>query len=112
MKITIETLENASPGEIIASGFFENSPDEVYLTDHPKAGKNIKWVAVRWGIPDWCIYYEWLFQNDYDKKYANDGKWHWPENYIARQWSKLPTSYCKKIPWLELDDEVLKKYRD
>lgn len=49
MKIDISQsmIDNAKEGDIIASGFFKNSPEEVYLTNDKNARAFVRWVAVR-----------------------------------------------------------------
>lgn len=49
MKIDISQsmIDNAKEGNIIASGVFKNSPEEVYLTNDKNARVSVRWVAVR-----------------------------------------------------------------
>lgn len=49
MKIDISQsmIDNAKEGNIIASGVFKNSPEEVYLTNDKNARVFVRWVAVR-----------------------------------------------------------------
>ena len=49
MKIDISQsmIDNAKEGDIIASGIFKNSPEEVYLTNDKNARAFVRWVAVR-----------------------------------------------------------------
>ena len=53
-KLTIEMLENSSPG-ILFKGEIEDSPEGFHIN---RTGKILKYVVVRRGIPDWCIYAE------------------------------------------------------
>ena len=112
--LTQEIINSAKEWDILASGIFENSPDGVYLTDDEKAKKQVSWVAVRWHIPDWAVYYEDLFENMH-LDFGNPGivsiKYEgWTNDVIAKHWHKLYKSYIKKI--LQVDQEALKSYRE
>jgi hypothetical protein len=53
-KITIELLDNADKGAIIASGIALDAEGHLHLA---RTGKMTPWVAVRGeGAPDWAIY--------------------------------------------------------
>lgn len=51
--LTLEDLKNMEPKTIIAKGEVLDSPIGINITN---SGKMLRWVAVRGGIHDWCIY--------------------------------------------------------
>ena len=56
--LTLEKLKEMPAGEVFATGFVENSPEGIYMTDQNK-GKQLLWAAKRGGIHDWAIYIYW-----------------------------------------------------
>lgn len=54
-KLTIEMLENAEPSTVLFKGEIIDSPEGFHIN---RTGKMLKYVVVRRGIPDWCIYAE------------------------------------------------------
>lgn len=54
-KITLEMLENAEPSSVLFKGEIIDSPEGFHIN---RTGKILKYVVVRRGIPDWCIYVE------------------------------------------------------
>jgi hypothetical protein len=54
--LTLEKLKSMEPKTIFASGLDHDSPGGVNMTG---SGKAVRWVAVRGGIHDWCIYVHW-----------------------------------------------------
>lgn len=109
MKINISQsmIDNAKQGDIIASGIFKNSPEEVYLTNDKNARVFVRWVAVRWHIADWVIYTEWLFTNEFNEEDISN---HRTDNSIASFWDKLSLYRVDKI--CILDDEARASYRE
>lgn len=51
--LTLQTLKDMKPGQIIASGVMADVPDGLYMAG---TGRNLLWVAKRGGIHDWAIY--------------------------------------------------------
>ena len=97
--LTQEKIDKATPWEILAFGYFENTPEWVYLTNHKDSRKKVKFVAVRGEVPDWAIYYEDIFDN-----------WdHWENTRIARTWCKLLSCDIEKV--MKVDELALKTYR-
>jgi len=87
--INKEVLENASSWDIIASGYFTDEG----ATNICDTGKELRWVAVRGGIPDWAVYYEPCYN-----------EWlSWGNNTIKARWDKFPKHMVD-----ELFDEVSK----
>lgn len=89
--ITTTLLQNVSPGTIIATGLFEDSPDNVNIgTDKGR----MKYVGVRGQIDDWAIYC-------HEESKSID--------YIRRIGDKLPKSLVKLV--VACTDEALERYR-
>lgn len=64
--LTLEDLKNMKPKTIFVKREIEDSPIGINMTN---SGKMLRWVAVRGGIYDWCIYchfadksYEWILK--------------------------------------------------
>jgi hypothetical protein len=51
--LTLAELKAIPPNTIFARGVVENSPEGIFMT---RDGGLLRWVAVRGGIHDWCIY--------------------------------------------------------
>jgi hypothetical protein len=51
--LTLEILKKLQPNEIFAAGKSWDSSRYLNLTN---TGKLLRWIAVRGGIHDWCIY--------------------------------------------------------
>lgn len=102
--ITRELLESLSSEDIIASGYFMNTPGDVYLADdygYGKIRKLVRYVAVRGTVPDWAMYYEDLYE---------DISTHWSDDKIARMGHKIPKSLVRNI--VTISDEALNLYRN
>lgn len=55
--LTKEMLEKMEPGEVFATGVFQDNPLGLNMM---RTGEELRWVAVRGcGIPDWTIYCHW-----------------------------------------------------
>lgn len=89
-KITLDLLNNSSPSEIIMKWEFRDS----WNTNICWTDKILKWVAVRWVIWDFAIYYENPYSNE-SEYYPN--VWEWLDTRIAEQWDKFPLSYLDFI---------------
>ena len=111
--ITQDFIKSLKHWEIFASWFFENSPTSVYLSNDEWAKKQVRWVAVRWHIADWAIYYEDLFSNiciDFSNNLISLGNTDWSDEAIKRQWHKLPKGYLRKV--IRVDPQAFDTYRD
>lgn len=51
--LTLEMLKLTPPNTIFATGILPDNEDGLFMTG---SGKDLRWVAVRGGIDDWCIY--------------------------------------------------------
>lgn len=71
-ELTAKDLDNMLPGELIATGTTENSPEGVYMTDSRK-GDTLIWIARVGGAHDWCIYLDWE-ENGYEHCATNGQK--------------------------------------
>lgn len=111
--ITQDFIKSLKPWEIFASWVFENSPSSVYLTDDDKAKKKVRWVAVRWQVPDWAIYYEDLYQDKcivfWVPGVVSIRYCEWTNENIAKVWYKLPTSFVRDV--IDVNDNALAHYR-
>lgn len=104
--ITKEILEKSEPWTIIATWLFENNEENVFLTRDWK--KILKFVAIRWQIPDWCVYYEDPYRNE--SIWIDFKKVDWKNDiHIAQHWSKIYKSDIKKI--IKVDEFAFKMYR-
>jgi len=94
--INKDILDSSSPGSILGSGSFIDDWEFNIAT----TGKSLTWVAVRWGIPDWCVYYS----NPY-----------WEINLgsietIKRIWDKMSKDMARKL-FKEVTPEAFEMYR-
>lgn len=105
--LTKERLDKLSPG-VFDFGVFENSPDKVYLDDNCR--KVVRWVAVRWSVHDWVIYYEDLRTDSNFIELSLSNQEHWDYDVIARMWHKLSKSLVRKV--LKCNDEAFNLYRN
>jgi hypothetical protein len=94
--LTLQQLKDMKPGTF-ASGTLVDSPDQINLA---RTGNTVRWVAVRGGIEDWCIY----AQNPH---YGNLA---WDEYRVKTEGDKI-TSEANIRKLVECDDEALKMYR-
>lgn len=60
--LTQETINGMNPGDIIAKGEVENSPDGVYMTEHNK-NHMMRWIAIVGEANDWAIYIDWAHKD-------------------------------------------------
>ena len=51
--LTLEMLKSMPADTIFATGVLSDSEDCLFMTG---SGKELRWVAVRGGIDDWCVY--------------------------------------------------------
>ena len=51
--LTKEMVENAEPDSVLFTGEIEDSPNGLHLN---RTGRMVRYVVVRRGIPDWCVY--------------------------------------------------------
>ena len=60
--LTLEKLKEMKPNTIFASGIALDNPDGINMMNQ---GVELRWVAQRGGIHDWCIYvhYKHLYNN-------------------------------------------------
>lgn len=101
--ITKNILEKAEPFSIIATWILENSEDQVFLERKRDGVKDFtRWVAVRWQIHDWCIYYAPVYDEAYS--YQN-----WSDEEIKREGDKLSKYFVNKV--VVCDKEALDLYR-
>ncbi len=90
--LTKKMLEAMPPKTIFATGLTEDSPYGINMT---RSQRPLKWVAVRGGIPDWCIYIYWA---------ENDIEW------IRSHGDKVCGAHnIRKL--VECDDEAFSRYR-
>lgn len=90
--LTLKKLKEMEPGTIFDSGLIVDSPEGINMTNSKKM---LKWVAVRGGIHDWCIYCHWsIVSHDYVKRHGD------------KIYSK--DNIKKLVP---CDDEAFKMYR-
>jgi hypothetical protein len=90
--LTLQALKDMKPDEIIATGTSNDSPDGLFMAN---TNRELRWVAVRGGIYDWCIYCHFA-----DK----DIEW------IKRQGDKVcDERHIKKL--VPCDDEAFEMYR-
>lgn len=98
--ITEKILKEMAPWTIIATWYFENNEENVFLTRDKKAKEIVKFVAVRWWIHDWVIYCEDLYNKDTLRSC---------EECIKSNWWKLPKSMVKKV--IQCDNFAFNIYR-
>jgi len=55
-RLTLNILDNAQPGIILATGVTIDNPDGLHISG---SGKELRWVLKLGGINDWCIYTHW-----------------------------------------------------
>ena len=89
-KITKDMLEKGKDWDILAKWIFVDK----WNTNITGTKNYVNWVAVRWYIVDWAIYYSFFFSDD---------------KMIAKHWDKIPKSMIKNI--VDIDDFVFDKYR-
>lgn len=58
MKLTKKIFDRIPHGETFATGFVENSPEGVYMTDTNRGGL-LRWVAKKGFGNDWALYLSW-----------------------------------------------------
>lgn len=93
-QLTLKMLKEMTPSTIFKTGVTTNDENGVYMTDNRK-GHSMRWVAVRGGIHDWCIYIHWV---EHD------------ENYIYKNGDKVRDSRnIRKL--INCDDEAMAMYR-
>ena len=93
--INKELLEEANSWDMIASGYFTDEGS----TNICGTGKELKWVAVRWWIPDWAVYYEYAWS---ELSRGNDR--------IRKVWDKFPKSMVHEL-FDSVSPEAIKVYR-
>lgn len=77
-RLTMEMLENAEPNSILFCGVVEDSPKGFNMMN---TGKLLKYVLVRRGIKDWCIYCDYLKNNASNQHIFNRGQ-KVPKEYV------------------------------
>ena len=87
-KLNMYILENAKPNSILFTGEIVDSEKGFNMWG---TGKTLKYVLVRRGIKDWCIYCEYLEKN-------------YPNNHIFARGQKVPKEYLKNV--VLCDDET------
>lgn len=111
--ITQDFIKSLKHWEIFASWVFENSPTSVYLSNGEWAKKQVRWVAVRWHIADWAIYYEDLYQDKcmvfWVAGVVSIRYCEWSKENIAKVWHKLPTRFVRDL--IDVDNNALAHYR-
>jgi len=95
-----EVIENASPDSIFAYWSFHDKGS----TNICNTGKELKWVAVRGWIPDWAVYFEPCYADEYSVV-------PWSNNRIKNIWNKLPTIMLNEI-FEHVSDKAIEVYRD
>lgn len=80
--LTGDKLKKIRSDFIFAEGVTTNDGEGVYMTSEHK-GDKLRWIAVKGGANDWCIFIGWSFMQDY---------------YILRHGDKVTTeSNIKKL---------------
>ena len=51
--LTLQALKDMDPGQIIATGTANDSPDGLFMAN---TNRQLRWVAVRGVMHDWAIY--------------------------------------------------------
>lgn len=98
--INKEVIEKASSGSIFAYGtFIDNGSTNICDT-----GKELKWVAVRWWIPDWAVYFQPCYADDYSSV-------PWSDSKIKSIWDKFPKYMLAEI-FEHVSDGAIQSYRD
>ena len=59
--LTLQQLKEMEPKTVFASGTAIDKEDELFMAN---TGKELCWVAVRGGNPDWAIYYGFSYRNN------------------------------------------------
>lgn len=90
--LTLQMLKEMMPDTIFATGTMNDSEDGLFMNG---SNRELRWVAVRGGIHDWCIY---CHHAEYDVE------------YIKRHGDKVcDKRNIKRV--VECDDEAFKMYR-
>lgn len=90
--LTLQELKDMEPHKIFATGIAIDAPGGLFMAS---TGKELRWVAVRGNIHDWCIYCHFSYKSEQDV--ANHGD----KVCMAANIKKL-------VP---CDDEAFKMYR-
>jgi len=90
--LTLKRLKEMESDTMFLKGESVDSPDGINMIN---SGKQLRWVAIRGGIPDWAIYCHWA-----------DKDWDW----IKRQGDKVYSEETIKrlVP---CDEEAFEMYR-
>lgn len=96
--LTLEKLKAMSPGNIIACGISENSPDGIYFTNNDLERK-LLWVARRGQIHDWAIYASWL----------ENGIGYTSLQFVLDHGDKVPIKYLDRL--ISADKDAKEMYR-
>lgn len=107
-KLTLKQLKEMKPG-IFAKGTFIDNPEGCNMAN---TGKEVRWVAVRGDIEDWCIYSQNPYYiDDFSPKVmaiGYSGIWDWQK--IADEGDKISSeNNIKKL--VPCDEEAFKMYR-
>lgn len=73
-KLAVQDIQNMKPG-IFAEGIALDNPYGIHMTG---SGRQLRWVAVRGGAPDWKIYCHYI-EKSKEEVASNGDKIHDPE---------------------------------
>lgn len=89
---TLEKLKSMPAHTIFATGILIDIDDDLFMG---RSGKELKWVAIRGEINDWCIYIHFV-----------DKSIEWIRDYGNKIYNEENIKKC-----VECDKEAFKRYR-
>lgn len=90
--LTLEKLKSMTPDTIFAEGTANDDPEGLFMAN---TNRRLRWVAVRGGIHDWCIYCHFADKSN---------------EWIKAQGDKVSDERHIKM-LVPCDDEAFKMYR-
>lgn len=107
--LTLKKLKEMKPDTIFAKGTFNDFPDDINIAG---TGKNVRWIACRGYIEDWCIYCQnphYINSNDLEVVILGmSGVWSWEQIQTNGDKISYENHIRKLVP---CTDEAFKMYR-